>query len=74
MIVESIRELLDREPFVPFRLVSSSGKACDVADPHSAALLKSEADLFKELDVIQAQALGCVRGGSFGNIEGLRAR
>ncbi len=42
MIRDNIRELLDRDPFVPFRLVLSSGEHYDVVDPHSAALLKSE--------------------------------
>ena len=42
MIRENIRELLDRDPFVPFRLVLSSGRHYDVMEPHSAALLKSE--------------------------------
>lgn len=40
--VENIREFLDREPFVPFRLVITSGKTYDVLSPNSAALLKSE--------------------------------
>lgn len=39
---ENIREYLDRDPFVPFRLILSSGKQYDIVDPHSAALLKSE--------------------------------
>jgi hypothetical protein len=39
---ENIRELLDREPFVPFRLVLSSGGRYNVMDPHGAAILKSE--------------------------------
>lgn len=42
MIRENIREFLGRDPFVPFRLVLSSGKHYDITDPHSAALLKSE--------------------------------
>ncbi len=42
MIGENIRESLKRDPFVPFRLISSSGEHYDVRDPHSAALLKSE--------------------------------
>lgn len=42
MIAESIRELLDREPFVPFRILSSSGEQFTVRDPHLVALLKSE--------------------------------
>jgi hypothetical protein len=42
MIAASIRELLDRDPFVPFRIVSSSGEAFIIRDPHLVALLKSE--------------------------------
>jgi len=42
MIRENIRELLHREPFVPFRLVLSGGKHYDIMDPDSAALLKAE--------------------------------
>ena len=42
MIRENIREFLDRELFVPFRLILSGGTHYDVMDPHSAALLKSE--------------------------------
>jgi len=34
--------MLDREPFLPFRLVMTSGKAYEVVSPNSAALLKSE--------------------------------
>ncbi len=39
---ENIRELLNREPFLPFRLIMTSGKTYDVVSPNSAALLKSE--------------------------------
>lgn len=39
---ENIRELLDREPFLPFRLIMTSGKTYEVASPNSAMLLKSE--------------------------------
>ena len=39
---DTIREVLDREPFVPFRLVMTSGKAYEVVSPNSAMLLKSE--------------------------------
>ena len=38
----NIREYLDRDPFIPFRLVMSSGKVYEVVSPNSAALLKSE--------------------------------
>jgi len=39
---ENIRELLDREPFLPFRLIMTSGKTYEVVSPNSAMLLKSE--------------------------------
>jgi hypothetical protein len=39
---ESIRELLDRGPFAPFRIILSSGTDYVVNDPHAAALLKRE--------------------------------
>ena len=42
MIRENIRELLDRDPFQPFRLVLSSGRHYDVVDPQMTVLLKSE--------------------------------
>lgn len=42
MTRENIGELLEREPFLPFRLVMSSGKAYEVTNPNSAMLLKSE--------------------------------
>ncbi len=42
MIRDNIRELLDRDPFVPFRLAFSSGMHYDVVDPQMTVLLKSE--------------------------------
>jgi hypothetical protein len=39
---ENIQELLNRVPFLPFRLVMTSGKTYEVVSPNSAALLKSE--------------------------------
>ena len=39
---ENIREMLDREPFLPFRLIMTSGKTYEVVSANSAALLKSE--------------------------------
>lgn len=42
MIRNDIRELLAREPFVPFRLNLSSGKNYDVLNPQTTVLLKSE--------------------------------
>lgn len=42
MIRDDIRQLLDREPFTPFRLILSSGKNYDIFDPETTVLLKSE--------------------------------
>lgn len=42
MIRNDIRELLDRDPFTPFRLILSSGKNYDVLNPETTVLLKSE--------------------------------
>jgi len=42
MIATTIRERLDREPFQPFRIGTSSGTSYDVPDPHLVALMKSE--------------------------------
>jgi len=39
---ENIQVLLNREPFLPFRLIMTSGKTYEVVSPNSAALLKSE--------------------------------
>jgi hypothetical protein len=39
---DTIREMLDRDPFEPFRLVTSSGESYKVTDPHSVALMRSE--------------------------------
>jgi hypothetical protein len=42
MITADIRDFLRREPFVPFRLILSSGKHYDVVDPEMTVLMKSE--------------------------------
>lgn len=42
MIRDNIRELLERDPFVPFRLVLTSGRQYDVVDPQMTVLMKSE--------------------------------
>jgi len=39
---DEIRERLDKEPFVPFRLGMSSGKTYSVVNPASAVVLKRE--------------------------------
>jgi hypothetical protein len=42
MIANTIREMLHRDPFEPFRVVTSSGEAHVVHNPDLVALLKSE--------------------------------
>ncbi|MCC6358026.1 MAG: hypothetical protein IT450_04730 [Phycisphaerales bacterium] len=42
MTVESIRELLDRSPFHPFRVCASSGAAYDVRNPDLVVVMKSQ--------------------------------
>ena len=36
--LESIKEMLDREPFVSFRIITTSGDRYEVLDPHLVAL------------------------------------
>ena len=42
MSPEGIRELLRQQPFKPFRLVMSSGKAYEVRHPEMAMLLRND--------------------------------
>lgn len=42
MTVQTFRELLNRRPFQPFRLVMSSGSTYDVRHPEMAMLTKSD--------------------------------
>jgi hypothetical protein len=39
---ENIREMLDSEPFLPFRLIMTGGNTYEVVTPNSAMPLKSE--------------------------------
>src|SRR5262245_21254818 len=39
---DTIREMLTRDPFEPFRIVTSGGESFVVRDPLTVALLKSE--------------------------------
>lgn len=41
-VVENIKNYLERDPFLPFRIVMSSGEHYDIKSPLGAALLKSE--------------------------------
>lgn len=42
MAVSEIRELLNREPFLAFRVRASNGKSYDVRDPMAVAVMKSQ--------------------------------
>ena len=46
MTRSTIEELLEREPFVPFRIVLSSGKEYDVVNPRLLALGESQITLY----------------------------
>ncbi|MFO0875388.1 MAG: hypothetical protein U0575_15665 [Phycisphaerales bacterium] len=37
-MLDALREMLDREPFVPFRIVLTSGDRYDVTNPHMLAI------------------------------------
>ena len=38
-MIEDLKELLDRQPFEPFRIVTTSGDTYDVASPYDGALM-----------------------------------
>ena len=40
-MLDEIKELLDRDPFVPFRIVLASGDAYEVSNPHLVAIGKT---------------------------------
>jgi hypothetical protein len=42
MNAETIVDMLDREPFQPFRVCLSSGEHYDVLNPHMVAVMKSK--------------------------------
>ncbi len=40
-MIGRIYEYLDREPFAPFRIITTSGDRYDVLDPHSVAIAQT---------------------------------
>lgn len=42
MAIDHIRELLEREPFKPFRIRASSGAAYEVRNPELVVVMKSQ--------------------------------
>ncbi len=45
-MIQELRDLLDKEPFEPFRIVTSSGDKYDVENPHNVAFGESRIGLF----------------------------
>lgn len=42
MIAETLKDLLTREPFRPFRIITSGGKSYDVMTPELLVAMRSE--------------------------------
>jgi len=42
MTLQAYRKLLTKRPFQPFRIVMSSGQACEVRHPEAATLTRTE--------------------------------
>jgi hypothetical protein len=45
-MLEALQEMLDREPFIPFRLTLTSGETFDVRNPYLVAMGQSVATVF----------------------------
>ena len=45
-MIESLKELLDKSPFQPFKIVTASGDKYDVLNPYLVAVGKSQLNYF----------------------------
>jgi hypothetical protein len=45
-MLDEIRDLLNREPFVPFRIALTSGQVYDVTDPNLVALGQTQINIY----------------------------
>ena len=45
-MLDSIKEMLDREPFVPFRIVLTSGQGFEITNPHLVALGQTQVTVY----------------------------
>jgi hypothetical protein len=70
-MLDTIRELLDRQPFEPFRIVATRGDRYEVPDPHLVALLESQvfyahpkSDRFSFIRVNQIVSVDLLQGAS----------
>lgn len=78
---QAIRELLGRDPFEPFRILTSAGESFTVRDPHTVALLKSEvfiahhnSDRRTFLPYLHVAAIDTIRNGRSANGSARRKR
>ncbi len=69
-IVDIIRERLNREPFEPFVIVSSSGRAYEVRDPRLVVLMKTRvfiaeprSDKWSEVPYLHVAGVESLSGG-----------
>lgn len=46
-MLDSIRELLDREPFAPIKIVLTSGQGFDISNPHLVALGETQITVYR---------------------------
>ncbi len=49
-MIQSVRELLNRDPFSPFRIVTASGEKYEVNNPELLAVGKDQIFLFDRTD------------------------
>jgi hypothetical protein len=47
MTLDGIRELINREPFTPFRIILTSGKEYDVTNPDLVALGQTQVIIYE---------------------------
>jgi hypothetical protein len=47
---DAVRALIDREPFVPLRLVKTDGRVLDIPFKHVLLAMKSDAIVFKGIE------------------------
>lgn len=46
-MLDSIRELIHREPFIPFRIVLTSGQSFDISNPDLVALGETQITVYR---------------------------
>jgi hypothetical protein len=81
MIADTIRERLNKEPFQPFRIRSSSGRAYLVSNPDLVVMMKSEmfiaaanSDRWAHIPFLHFAAVEAVRNGNDRGPRGARRK